>query len=115
MALSLIHIFARNLEAMTSFVQSSGLPARLVAPMSKGAALVDKIIGPHEPYPDEEYLSQLPEALPNVEIVDIGQVEYYKTDHHWTSRGAYQAYCAYMRADVYKRQAREMRASIARS
>ena len=47
----------------------------------------DKIIGPHEPYPDEKYLSQLPEALPNVEIVDIGQVEYYKTDHHWTSRG----------------------------
>lgn len=107
--------FARNLEAMASFVQSSGLPARLIAPMSKGAALADKIIGPHEPYPDEEYLSQLPEALPNVEIVDIGQVEYYKTDHHWTSRGAYQAYCAYMRAvggqpspeDAYEKVARE--------
>ena len=44
--------FARNLEAMASFVQSSGLPARLIAPMSKGAAFADKIIGPHEPYPD---------------------------------------------------------------
>ena len=50
-----------------------------------------------------------------MEIVDIGQVEYYKTDHHWTSRGAYQAYCAYMRAvggqpspeDAYEKVARE--------
>lgn len=85
----------KNLRAINAFADSLEQNVDMMIVPSAGWAS-------GEPYPDEEYIEQIyagaGEHIDTIDITDIfsGNKEYfYKTDHHWTSLGAYMAYEAY--------------------
>lgn len=90
------------------FADSIGQPVDLMIVPSAGYVLEDTILGLHADYTDDEIIRNIyDEAGDNVVCHDIAGVYeaaedksalYYRTDHHWTSLGAYTAYSAYMGA-----------------
>lgn len=90
---------SRNMQAIQDFAQTLGQKVHLmVVPSAGWAAGV-------EGYTDEDTLQAIYTAAVDqvsavpVEEVFRGRPElYYKTDHHWTSQGAYAGYAAYMMA-----------------
>lgn len=96
----------RNMSTINLFAETAGVPIDLMIVPSAGYVLQDKIIGTHNPYKDAEIIKTIyNQAGTNVNPVDLlpifTQAEnpenlYYRTDHHWTSLGAYTAYSAYM-------------------
>ena len=96
---------ARNLKAIRSLATALGQTVDvMVVPSAGWAAGVDG-------YTDEDTLRRIYDASGGgirtvaVEEVFRGKPElYYNTDHHWTSQGAYNGYCAYM--DAVGREAR---------
>lgn len=89
----------RNMKAINAFAETLNQTVHLmVVPSAGWAAGVDG-------YTDEDTLDaiyvstgDLVSAVP-VEDIYRGKPElYYNTDHHWTSRGAYNGYTAYMEA-----------------
>lgn len=97
---------ARNLKAIHTFADTIGQKVHLmVVPSAGWAAGV-------EGYTDEGTLDAIyasaEENICTVAVEDIfrGKPElYYNTDHHWTSRGAYLGYDAFM--DAVDRETRE--------
>lgn len=77
--------------------------AVLIAP-STGYVCEDKLPSPHYTYHDDEYFEQMASAFRSATFVDVrealrdahsaGRQVFYKTDHHWTTYGAYTAYRA---------------------
>lgn len=75
--------------------------AALIAP-STGYVCSDILPAVHKEYKDDTYFEMFQEKLSGVDFVDVretfkneynsGKQIYYKTDHHWTSYGAYTAY-----------------------
>lgn len=73
----------------------------LIAP-STGYTCSDILPAVHKAYKDDEYFKMFKEKLTSADFVDVretfkneyqnGNQIYYKTDHHWTSFGAYTAY-----------------------
>ena len=96
----------KNMEIINRFAESAGVPVDLMIVPSAGWAAEESISGWHAPYSDPEIIAgayaQCCGSLNPVDMVSVfsatGQSEalYYKTDHHWTSAGAYTAYEAYM-------------------
>lgn len=90
---------SRNMKAIHTFADTIGQRVHLmVVPSAGWAAGV-------EGYTDEDTLDAIyaaaKEKVCPVPVEDIfrGKPElYYNTDHHWTSRGAYQGYGAFMEA-----------------
>ena len=98
-----LHTLNSNLESINEFARTlskteADIPVSLMLVPSSGAVLLDN----HE-YPDKEIISY---AYDRVETgcVDLFSAFlsgsdpselYYRTDHHWTSEGAFQAACAY--------------------
>lgn len=101
-------ILERNLDAIAAFTQRCGLPASLLAVPSAGAVEMDQLPALHDTYPDAALLEYITEQLDGIlQIPDLltafTQAEnrtalYYRTDHHWTSAGAYMGYRAYCAA-----------------
>lgn len=100
-------ILDKNMRAITSFAQQTGLPAVLLAVPSTGAVETDFLPALHDNYPDAALLArvrelagdgvQTPDLLADLTARDDRSALYYRTDHHWTTAGAfagYQAYCA---------------------
>lgn len=97
--------FHQNLQAMSSFAQSAGAPAYLMAVPTSGAVESEELPADHQPYPDSQLLAEAKKSLSgSVQWVDITGLFakltnkpalYYRTDHHWTSEGAYMAYRAF--------------------
>lgn len=93
-----------NTELIKTFAQSVDVPVSMALVPSTGYIMKDKLPANHLTYKDEEYFAQIEEgfkdsAVSFVNILDEfvqyaseGQQLYYKTDHHWTSLGAYRAY-----------------------
>ncbi len=95
-----------NLAFVNSFAQDiaraeAGIPVSLMLVPSSGAVLLD------EPdYPDGEIISYAYERADtgHVDLMQIFRANadpgslYYRTDHHWTSEGAFQAACAYRKS-----------------
>ncbi len=93
----------KNLIRFADFAQKTGIPTRLLTVPSTGYILEDKLPPAHVSYHDGEILEQVSASLRGkISLInpaslffsqsDTGRPLYYKTDHHWTSYGAYLAY-----------------------
>lgn len=94
---------AKNVSSVNNFAQILGREVDFMVVPSAGWAAQDSIRGVADPYLDESHIEKLyAMAGENVNCVDMLEVFrdqadlYYRTDHHWTSQGAYEAYAAYM-------------------
>ena len=99
---------ARSMEAINGFARSIGQRVDLMIVPSAGFAVKDSILGIHDAYTDDTILEGIyalaGEYVRPIDLVaaftatqDPGAL-YYRTDHHWTSLGAYTACSAYMDA-----------------
>ena len=81
-----------NLACVNQFAASVGIPVDLMVVPSAGAALELR-----EDYADAEYIRRIHAlSITNPVEADLqGEGMYYRTDHHWTSRGAYTACAQY--------------------
>ncbi len=96
----------KNMKAINAFAETVDRPVDLMIVPSAGFILEDSIQGLRDPYTDDEIIRTIYDmAGENVTCRDLVSVFadaddkqdlYYRTDHHWTSRGAYTAYSAYM-------------------
>lgn len=98
-------LFQKNIEAIASLqadLKKQGIPMYTMAVPVAAQVLKDKL-PPYAPVASyEKMLSLLHET--GLQTVDLTKVFnrhadeniYYRTDHHWTSLGAYYAYCEWM-------------------
>ena len=116
-------VFAQNVKGLAAFCEGAGLPFYVVPVPSGAQEQAQNLPLFSYSHNQREEFEALRAAIgENGAVVDLFDAlnlwngdYYYKTDHHWTSRGAYQAYCAYMRAvggqpspeDAYEKVARE--------
>jgi hypothetical protein len=100
--------FDKNLKEITDFARESSLPVTLIAVPEKGALLKNYLPKNSLQYHDFEYIEQLNKefsGIDNALFVNLTQpfsgmenrAYYYRTDHHWTSNGAYAAYREFCR------------------
>lgn len=102
--------FEQNVQALSEFAQqNSQTPVTFLCIPTTGAVMEEQLPNLHDAYPDRQMLAQLKNSLGDqVEWIDglgllqsrqeMGEAVYYRTDHHWTSAGAYAAYCALAQA-----------------
>lgn len=98
----------KNMKYINKLAASLAIPVDLMIVPSAGFLLEDTILGLHDDYQDDEIISAIYfHAGENVRCVDIlrhfskndsPHTLYYRTDHHWTSYGAFEAYRFYMNA-----------------
>ena len=95
----------QNMMAVNMFAETIGTDVDFMIVPSAGWAVEDSIEGLADPYMDEQLIGDLYAlAGENLNTLDILSVYenmdrdtlYYRTDHHWTSLGAYTAYKTYM-------------------
>ena len=96
-------VIDRNMDAINSFAKQMGHVDFALIP-SAGYLLQDRIVGLADPYSDKEIVSAAYQKADagHVSVIDLfplftgedARKLFYKTDHHWTSRGAYEA-CAF--------------------
>lgn len=91
-------IWTENIKIIEQFAQNHDNIYFMAVP-TKGYIMKDKLPKLHDNYPDAQLLNQLKSLLSEeVSFIDVSDVlsensdVYYKTDHHWTSKGAYIAY-----------------------
>ncbi len=97
-----------NLQTLTEFARSSGLPAYLMVVPQTGYVLREKLPQRHAPYTDDALFAQIKEktdgAFTMIDLRDEFRENrdatqlFYRTDHHWTSDGAFLAANAFLRA-----------------
>ncbi|HIX90164.1 MAG TPA: hypothetical protein H9845_04630 [Candidatus Agathobaculum pullicola] len=100
-------ILQDNMQAITAFAQTQTVPVYLMAVPTSGAVVKNKLPALHLAYPDADMLEQarriVGDSLHWLDVLgDFCSVEepktlYYRTDHHWTTEGAYRAYRLLMR------------------
>ena len=101
-------VIGRNMAALTAFAETVAQPVDLALVPSAGYWMAEDIPGLADPYEDEAIVeSAYALASPPIRTLNLidsfrEQPEkgalYYRTDHHWTSLGAYTAYRSYMEA-----------------
>ena len=96
---------SRNIGFIEEFAEKSPVkPVVLIAP-STGYVCDNILPDVHKEYTDDAEFESMKKTLTAADFVDIrelfkstydlgAQQLYYKTDHHWTARGAYTAYTA---------------------
>ena len=95
-----------NMNAINGFAEIIGQPVDLMIVPSAGFVLEDTVMGLHDDYRDDGLIADIyrlagenvrPVSLLDafVEAEDRGAL-YYRTDHHWTSLGAYTAAQVYL-------------------
>lgn len=99
-------ILQDNMQAITAFAQAQSIPVYLMVVPTAGAVVEDKLPDLHLDYPDADMLEQARriagDSLHWLDVMeDFSTAEepdklYYRTDHHWTTEGAYRAYCLLM-------------------
>lgn len=95
----------RNVSLLAQFAQDNNVKAVFMAVPSTGYIMNDKLPANHKNYNDDTLFEIINENKGNMELLDLrnsfkqsaldGVQLYYKTDHHWTSAGAYTAYREY--------------------
>ena len=95
-------ILQDNMQAITAFAQAQSVPVYLMVVPTAGAVVEDKLPDLHLDYPDADMLEQARrsagDSLHWLDVMeDFSTAEerdkvYYRTDHHWTTEGAYRAY-----------------------
>lgn len=93
-----------NTEIIKNFAASVDVPVTMTLVPSTGYIMSGKLPANHLPYKDDVYFSEIENYFKDskVDFVNLlnpfeeyaasGDELYYKTDHHWTSLGAYRAY-----------------------
>lgn len=95
-----------NVRFVNEFSELLDQPVDFLLVPSGGWAVQDRIIGIADPYYDDEYIARI-YAMTGDSVLDrdvlnvVREAEdpgalYYRTDHHWTSLGAYKTYQTYM-------------------
>lgn len=93
--------FQDNVQVLEQFAKKTELPMTLLSVPTTGYIMEDKLPRLHDAYPDAEMLKTLQTAcngnlkwagITNALLDHLSEDTFYHTDHHWTSRGAYQAY-----------------------
>lgn len=93
-------LLGQNLDALQSFLKTAGKPAAAIIVPTTGAVETAMLPRLHMPYPDEALLDTIRDTLP-VDWCDVlhtfrahsaPERLFYRTDHHWTTEGAYEAY-----------------------
>ena len=96
---------SRNIGFIEEFAEKSPVkPTVLIAP-STGYVCDNILPAVHQEYKDDAEFDKMKAALPSADFVDVRELFkdtydngeqqiYYKTDHHWTAKGAYTAYTA---------------------
>lgn len=94
----------KNIGAVTDFAKSIDTPTTVMLVPSTGYIVDDVLPTFHDKYNDDEDISKISSTLSKDKIgfVDLrerfkseyknGSQLYYKTDHHWTTKGAYTGY-----------------------
>lgn len=94
----------KNLGAITKFKNSIDTPVTVMFAPSTGYITDDVLPAVHNNYNDDEYFENADKTLEQsgINFVDLREIFkeeykngtqlYYKTDHHWTTAGAYTAY-----------------------
>lgn len=94
----------KNLGAITKFKNNIDTPVTVMFAPSTGYITDDVLPAVHNNYNDDEYFENADKTLEQsgINFVDLretfkeeyknGTQLYYKTDHHWTTAGAYTAY-----------------------
>ena len=101
-------VFEKNIQTIREFAEKHPEEdfSFLCVPTT-GAIMTDKLPDLHESYPDAALLQQMEaEYAGTMQWIDVMEVLqnatdtpiYYRTDHHWTSLGAYEVYCALAQA-----------------
>lgn len=93
---------SKNIERINLFAEKLSVPVHLGIVPSTGYVMEDKLPYVHMPYRDSEILKYAEDHLsPSVDYIDFSKpfIDYggedalfYRTDHHWTTAGAYLAY-----------------------
>lgn len=113
-----------NLDLLTDFKEDIGeVPMTAMFVPSTGYIAGDVLPAIHDKYNDDEYFQAIEKKLTEggVQFVDLresfktayknGAQLYYKTDHHWTTEGAYTGYtelCKALKLDAAPRSTFEM-------
>ena len=89
-----------NITAINNFVKNTGIETKIIVVPSTGYIMSEELPKVHTEYNDGEIIDDIKNRAENAEFIDIRDTLtenkdkqiYYKTDHHWTSYGAYLAY-----------------------
>lgn len=94
-----------NLKIFSEFDMENKLNTNLMIIPSTGFVMKDKLPANHKNYLDEEYFKIIKNNSGRMNFINVmnpfkisanrGNQLYYRTDHHWTTRGAYLAYKLY--------------------
>lgn len=98
-------VISENIEALRSFAQNTKIMSTMIIMPTSGYIMSDKLPENHLEYRDGEIIDRIhSDIASDIRWVDIsskfmnaresGQI-YYKTDHHYTTYGAYLAYEAF--------------------
>lgn len=99
--------FDTNLRRIKNFADSTDIPVALSVVPEKGYIYGDRLPKNALKYNDEECLQKLSKQSENVSFINIADALkaqkdkkqlFYKTDHHWTSDGAYIGYAEICKA-----------------
>lgn len=94
----------KNVDAIVKFKNTIDVPVTVMFAPSTGYVAEDVLPAVHDKYNDDTYFEQTSATLSanGISFVDLrktfkdtyasGNQLYYKTDHHWTTLGAYTAY-----------------------
>ena len=92
------------IEEFAQHMQALNVPTTVMVAPSTGYICADKLPAVHKDYHDDETFAEMSAAFTAADFVDIrgvfksaydsGLQVFYRTDHHWTTCGAYTAYKA---------------------
>ena len=98
----------RNIKVFADFVNENNIDATLMIVPSTGYVMDSKLPLLHKNYLDDSLFAVINNTRGGMKFVDLresfkkaaaqGAQLYYKTDHHWTSKGAFLAYNEYCMA-----------------
>lgn len=94
-----------NLNIFAEFTKANNLNTNLMIIPSTGYIMSDKLPENHKEYLDEEYFEIIEKNSGDMNFINVmnafqlaakgGDQLYYRTDHHWTTAGAYLGYIQY--------------------
>lgn len=94
-----------NLNIFSEFSKANNLNTNLMIIPSTGYVMSDKLPDNHKEYRDEQYFKTIEENCGDMNFINVldtfktaakgGDQLYYRTDHHWTTPGAYLGYILY--------------------
>lgn len=97
-------IFKKNLDALVALSNESSLPIGIFIVPPSQLVLTENLPKYYVPWREEKYYEEIMKALKpsgaphGIEVLSLHREEgiYFRTDHHWTQRGAYEGYKALM-------------------